>query len=89
VSRDGLVWDFKLHQGVKFHDGSELTAGDVVYSFQRLLAIGKAPAAPFLPVLKAGSVSSVDRYSVRFQLEGTYCPFFATLAMVPIVTRAS
>jgi ABC-type transport system substrate-binding protein len=33
VSRDGLVWDFKLRQGVKFHDGSELTAGDVVYSF--------------------------------------------------------
>jgi len=27
----------------------------------------------------------VDRYSVRFQLEGTYGPFFATLAMVPIV----
>ena len=33
VSGDGLVWDFKLRQGVKFHDGSELTAGDVVYSF--------------------------------------------------------
>src|SRR5580698_10330403 len=25
VSADGLIWDFKLHQGVKFHDGSELT----------------------------------------------------------------
>jgi hypothetical protein len=44
VSGDGLVWDFKLRQGVKFHDGSELTADDVVYSVQRLLAIGKAGA---------------------------------------------
>ena len=85
VSPNGLIWDLKLRPGVKFHDGSELTADDVVYSFRRLLAIGKAPSAPFLPILKPDSVTAPDRYSVRFQLDKTYGPFFATIPMVFIV----
>src|SRR5688572_30199498 len=30
VSRDGLVWSFELREGVRFHDGSPLTAFDAV-----------------------------------------------------------
>jgi len=37
VSRDGLEWTFKLRQGVEWHDGSKLTADDVVYSMNRHL----------------------------------------------------
>ena len=36
VSDDGLTYDFTLAEGVKFHDGSPLTAGDVVWTFNRL-----------------------------------------------------
>jgi peptide/nickel transport system substrate-binding protein len=33
VSDDGLVWTFKIRDGVKFHDGKPLTAEDVVFSY--------------------------------------------------------
>jgi peptide/nickel transport system substrate-binding protein len=36
MSDDGLTYTFKLKEGVTFHDGSELTASDAVYSFRRL-----------------------------------------------------
>lgn len=40
VSPDGSVYTFKIRSGVKFHDGADLTASDVAYSFQRGLLYG-------------------------------------------------
>lgn len=36
ASEDGLEWRFALQEGVKFHDGSDFTANDVVWTFNRL-----------------------------------------------------
>ena len=66
VSPDGLTYEFKLRRGAKFHDGGEITAEDVVYSFRRVLALGKAPAGAFKPVLKPDSVTAPDKNTVRF-----------------------
>jgi peptide/nickel transport system substrate-binding protein len=85
VSGDGLVWEFTLRPGVKFHDGSELTADAVVYTVQRLLAINRAPAAPFKPILKPDSVTASDKYTIRFKLDQPYGPFFAMIPMLAIV----
>src|SRR5258706_2232117 len=37
-SPDGLTWTFHLRPGVKWSDGKDLTADDVVYSYERVLA---------------------------------------------------
>ena len=35
VSNDGLVWEFMLREGVKFHDGSDFNAAAAVFSLTR------------------------------------------------------
>ena len=45
TSQDGLTWEFKLRPDAKFHDGSTVTADDVVYSFHRVLGSARRPPA--------------------------------------------
>jgi peptide/nickel transport system substrate-binding protein len=85
VSDDGLLWEFKLRPGIKFHDGSPLTADDVVYSFQRMLALALAPAGAFLKILKPENVTAPDPLTVKFKLEAPYAPFFAAIPSICIV----
>jgi len=66
VSGDGLTWTFHLKEGVKFHNGSELTASDVVFSMNRILEIGEGLAYVFLGTVE--SATAVDDYTVEFKL---------------------
>ena len=85
ASPDGLTWDFRLRSGVKFHDGSEMTAEDVVFSFRRVLALALGPAGAFLKILKPENVTAPEKLVVRFKLESAYAPFFAAIPSVCVV----
>ena len=70
VSNDGRTITFHLRKGVKFHDGTELTADDVKYSFVRLLETGlDAPSKKWLKLADADSMSVVDKYTCVLNLK--------------------
>src|SRR4029079_16585344 len=46
ANADGTVWTFKIRQGVKFHDGTDLDAGAVCYNFDRWYQLKGATANP-------------------------------------------
>src|SRR5690348_11656553 len=64
---DDTTWEFKLRKGVKFHDGSELTAEDVAYSIDRVPQVPNSPG-PFTAYTKAIIAKEiVDPYTIRFK----------------------
>jgi peptide/nickel transport system substrate-binding protein len=66
-SSDGKQWTFKLQPGVKFHDGKDFGAKDVVYTFRRLIDPATvSPAAALLPFLKPDGIQAVDPLTVQF-----------------------
>ena len=68
ISADGLTYTFKLHEGVKFHDGTDFNADDVVFSLDRARgeASVNAQKALFEPI---ESVSAKDPLTVELKLK--------------------
>ncbi len=76
-SPDALVYEFKLREGLKFHNGDPFTAEDVQFSFQRYKGI----SAKLLKE-RVKSVDVVDPHRVRFVLHTPwpdFLVFYATL----------
>ena len=65
LSDDSLAYTFNLRQGVMFHDGSELLASDVVYSTNRINAIGEGYAY----LVPDAAAEALDDYTVQFSLD--------------------
>ena len=79
ASADGLEYTFKLRPGVTFHNGDELTAEDVKFSFDRLRAkdSGYSYGAQ---VETIASVDAVDKLTVKFKLSKRTGPFLTYMA---------
>ncbi len=85
AAEDGLSYTFNLHQGVRFHNGEELTADDVKYTFDYYSQPGNVVAGRFLGM---GSVEVVDRYTVIVHMDEVNAAFLAQAGLVPIVPAA-
>jgi peptide/nickel transport system substrate-binding protein len=85
TSPDGKIWTFLLRSGIKFHDGTELTAEDVAFSMDRLLTIGEGWSHLFAD--RVERVKVIDRYTVRFYLTAPFGPFLTILYRFYIVNK--
>ena len=84
---DDKTWEFKLRKGVKFHDGSELTAEDVVYSIDRVPNVPNSPG-PFTAYTKAIiGKEIVDPYTIRFKYAAPYPLAPNDLSTIYIVSK--
>jgi len=80
VADNGTVYTFYLRKGVKFHDGTELTADVVKYSIERAIKLHGDPAFLLTEVAKIESVEVVDKYTVRFRLKEPCAVFLSVMA---------
>lgn len=84
---DPTTWEFKLRKGVRFHDGSELTADDVAFSIDRVAQIPNSPG-PFVAYTKAiVSKQIVDPYTIRFKTAAPHPLMPNDLSTIYIVSR--
>ncbi|MBX2886757.1 MAG: ABC transporter substrate-binding protein [Granulosicoccus sp.] len=83
---DDLTWEFKLREGVKFHDGSDFTADDVVCTWDRAPDVPNSPSS-FATYTKGKTVEKVDDYTVHFKTEAPYPLMGNDVSTVTIVSN--
>lgn len=87
TSADGLTWTVKLKQGVKFHDGTVLTASDVKFTYD----LGMSKNCTYIPdgcsslQDNVASVTVTDPSTVVFVLKQKFAPFLVTGLGVSII----
>jgi len=84
---DDTTWEFKLRKGVRFHDGSELTAEDVVWSLDRPATITNSPGAFTLYTRQITGKQIVDPYTIRLKTATPYPLMLNDLSSVAIVSK--
>ncbi|WP_417628193.1 ABC transporter substrate-binding protein [Pararhodobacter aggregans] len=86
VSEDGKTYTFALNPAAVFHDGSPVTAEDVVFSYQRALRLARGNSWMIRGIVEPEGVTAVDAHTVRFDLA---TPFAAFLQVIPWIFIAS
>ncbi|MEK4006998.1 ABC transporter substrate-binding protein [Paenibacillus sp. FSL H3-0333] len=76
ISEDGLTYTFVLRDGLKFSNGTPVTAEDAVFSLQRHLKVG----GPLAISAKVDTVKAQDEKTLVITLKEPYTPFISELS---------
>jgi peptide/nickel transport system substrate-binding protein len=79
--KDNLSYTFKLRQGVKFHDGSPMTADDVKFSFDRIMDPQTGAYVRPLIAPTLDRIEVVDPQTVRITVKQVNAAFLSALAL--------
>ena len=85
---DELTWEFKLRKGVKFHDGSEFNADDVMATVERAPNVPNSPSS-FALYLKGKTFEKVDDYTIRIKTENPYPLMPVDISTIHIISNES
>lgn len=69
---DDKTWEFKLRKGVKFHDGSEFSAQDFVYTLCRIPNVANSPSSFTLYTKGVDAVETPDPYTIIVKTAAPY-----------------
>lgn len=86
VSEDRKRYTIKLREGLKFHDGSALTAEDVVFTYQDVVANRENGAVWLSALAYMKSIKALDELTVELELTEPYAYMASRLAMIPILS---
>jgi peptide/nickel transport system substrate-binding protein len=87
-TEDPTVWEFRLREGVTFHNGAPLTAEDVVFSFNRALDVPGAPStySRALANVDVPGTEAVDDLTVHVRTKEPFPVLPRMMTAVPIVS---
>ena len=77
ISDDQMVYTFYLRQNVKFHDGEDFTADDLIFTFDSIL--DPEFKSPLYLNFKGVTMERVDDFTVKLILQEPFTPFLASL----------
>jgi peptide/nickel transport system substrate-binding protein len=83
---DQLTWEFKLRKGVKFHDGSDFDADDVIFSMHRGGNHPNARSSFGLYTKAASTIKKIDSHTLHFISKKPYPLMAVDLSNVHIVS---
>jgi len=80
---DSTEWTFSIREGVTFHDGTPLTAEDVVWTYEKIMADEGSPVRAYLS--RVDTVEATGEYEVTFTLSAPFAPWPRQLTLVSIL----
>ena len=79
---DDLTYKFYLRKGVYFHNGEEMTAEDVVFSFKRALSPAGARVQYIMKAVDPEGFEIIDDYTVIIRTKESFSPFISYLPYI-------
>lgn len=89
ISEDGLTYTFPIREGVTFHDGSPLTADDVLYSWERIITTNLPGSSAELLIGNIDTMEVVDEFTFQVTLQERNAAFLNSVVTQMVASIVS